>query len=172
MYDGEIAYVDSALANFISYLKAHAAYDNSLIIVVGDHGEGLGEHNEDTHGIFLYDSTTHVPLILKLPAAKSAGKVVDSMVPTLDILPTVLEYAGIAKPEAVQGNSLSSCPRKTTKSNLEVAETDYPLRFGWAPLRSVRTTTTNLLKRHNLNCTICKPILRRRRIFTTRIVSA
>src|SRR5438046_1027277 len=58
LYDGEIAYADSALATFISYLKAHTAYDNSLIIVVGDHGEGLGEHNEDTHGIFLYDSTT------------------------------------------------------------------------------------------------------------------
>src|SRR5215475_10351183 len=87
LYDGEIAYADAALANLVSYLKAHAAYDNSLIIVVGDHGEGLGEHNEDTHGIFLYDSTTHVPLILKLPAAKSAGNVVDAQVRTTDVLP-------------------------------------------------------------------------------------
>jgi len=140
LYDGEIAYADSALANFIAYLKAHAAYDNSLIIVVGDHGEGLGEHNEDTHGIFLYDSTTHVPLILKPPAGKNAGKLIDEQVGTLDILPTVLEYAGIPKPEPLTGESLISIVDASQKINRPaIAETDYPLRFGWASLRSVRT---------------------------------
>ena len=68
LYDGEIAYADSALANFVAYLKKSGRYENALIVVVGDHGEGLGEHHENTHGIFLYDSTTHVPLIVKLPA--------------------------------------------------------------------------------------------------------
>src|ERR1700736_173312 len=94
LYDGEIAYADSALANFISYLKNHGWYENSLIVVVGDHGEGLGEHHEDTHGIFLYDATTHVPLILKLPG-ETAGKmkVVEAQVRTTDILPTVLALA-------------------------------------------------------------------------------
>jgi arylsulfatase A-like enzyme len=67
LYDGEIAYADSALGNFLTYLKAHNWYQNALIVLVGDHGEGLGEHREETHGIFLYDSTTHVPLIFKLP---------------------------------------------------------------------------------------------------------
>ena len=76
LYDGEIAYADSALANFVAYLKKNGRYDNSLIVVVGDHGEGLGEHHENTHGIFLYDSTTHVPLIVKLPGGSDAGKVV------------------------------------------------------------------------------------------------
>jgi len=139
LYDGEIAYADSALANFISYLKAHSAYDDSLIVVVGDHGEGLGEHNEDTHGIFLYDSTTHVPLILKLPGAKDAGKVVDEQVGTLDIMPTVLELAGVSMPEAIEGQSLSRAATGNQKvGHFQVAETDYPLRFGWAPLRAVR----------------------------------
>ena len=139
LYDGEIAYADSALASFISYLKTHAAYDNSLIIVVGDHGEGLGEHNEDTHGIFLYDSTTHVPLILKLPAGKDAGKVIDDQVGTLDILPTVLELAGLPSPEAIPGKSLTRVVAQAEKVNrFQVGETDYPLRFGWAPLRSMR----------------------------------
>ena len=77
LYDGEIAYADSALAHFIAYLKRSGKYGNSVIVVVGDHGEGLGEHHEDTHGIFLYDSTTHVPLIVKLPGGLSAGTVVD-----------------------------------------------------------------------------------------------
>ena len=147
LYDGEIAYTDSALANFVSYLKAHAAYDNSLIIVVGDHGEGLGEHNEDTHGIFLYDSTTHVPLILKAPAGKNAGNVVDEQVGTLDILPTVLEYAGIPRPEPLTGTSLISIEEGTQKTNrLAVAETDYPLRFGWASLRSIRTPENKFIE--------------------------
>jgi arylsulfatase A-like enzyme len=89
LYDGEIAYADSALANFITYLRQHGWYENSLIVVVGDHGEGLGEHHEDTHGIFLYDSTTHVPLILKLPGGNAGkSKVVEAQVRTTDILPT------------------------------------------------------------------------------------
>jgi len=146
-YDGEIAYTDSALANFVAYLKAHAFYDNSLIVVVGDHGEGLGEHSEDTHGIFLYDSTTHVPLILKLPVGKNAGKVIDEQVGTLDILPTVLEYAGISKPEPLTGTSLLSIAEGPQKSSRPaVGETDYPLRFGWAPLRSVRTPENKFIE--------------------------
>jgi arylsulfatase A-like enzyme len=63
LYDGEIAYADSALRHFLAYLKQRRWYDEALIIAVGDHGEGLGEHHENTHGIFLYDSTLHVPLI-------------------------------------------------------------------------------------------------------------
>ena len=147
LYDGEVAYADSALANFVAYLKAHLSYDNSLIILVGDHGEGLGEHNEDTHGIFLYDSTTHVPLILKSPAGKNAGKMVDDQVGTLDILPTVLEYAGIPKLESLTGTSLISIVDGSPKTNRPaVAETDYPLRFGWASLHSVRTPENKFIE--------------------------
>ena len=64
LYDGEIAYADSALGNFLAFLKSQHLYNGAMIVVVGDHGEGLGQHGEDTHGIFLYDSTTHVPLLL------------------------------------------------------------------------------------------------------------
>src|SRR5216684_2536768 len=141
LYDGEIAYADAALANFITYLKKHGWYDNSLIVVVGDHGEGLGEHHEDTHGIFLYDSTTHVPLIMKLPAQRVAAKVVDAQVRTTDILPTVLDLLAVPSPAQLNGESLK--PYFAVGDNAQrtaFAETDYPLRFGWAPLRSVRTS--------------------------------
>jgi arylsulfatase A-like enzyme/Flp pilus assembly protein TadD len=139
LYDGEIAYADSALANFIAYLKKHGWYENSLIVVLGDHGEGLGEHGENTHGIFLYDSTMHVPLILKLPAA-GAGRVIDAQVRTTDILPTVLAVVGAPVPQRLDGESLTSYFGGTdTTSRIAFGETDYPLRFGWAPLRSVRT---------------------------------
>ncbi len=142
LYDGEIAYADAALAGFIAYLKRHQWYENSLIVVVGDHGEGLGEHHEDTHGIFLYDSTTHVPLIVKLPAGSGAAKakVVDAQVRTIDILPTVLDLVGAPALESKDGESLTPFLAGTqTGARTVFGETDYPLRFGWAPLRSVRT---------------------------------
>jgi choline-sulfatase len=139
LYDGEIAYADSALANFVAHLKQHGWYDNSLIIVVGDHGEGLGEHHEQTHGIFLYDSTLHVPLIFKLPGGKT-GSVIQSQVGTTDILPTVLDVLNVPPPERLDGESLKPYFSGTeTASRTVFGETDYPLHFGWAPLRAVRT---------------------------------
>ena len=138
LYDGEIAFADSALANFVGHLKQRGRYDNSLIIVVGDHGEGLGEHHEQTHGIFLYDSTLHVPLILKLPG-RSAGSVIQSQVRTTDILPTVLDLLSIPSPQTLDGQSLQPyLSGKESDSRTLFGETDYPLHFGWAPLRAVR----------------------------------
>ena len=143
LYDGEIAYADSALANFMGYLKKNRWYENSLIVVVGDHGEGLGEHHEDTHGIFLYDSTTHVPLILKTPrgAGGAKMKVVEAQVSTTDILPTVLDLTRNPAPARLDGESLRLYFTGTNADASErtvFGETDYPLRFGWAPLRSAR----------------------------------
>jgi choline-sulfatase len=143
LYDGEIAYADSALANFMGYLKKNRWYENSLIVVVGDHGEGLGEHHEDTHGIFLYDSTTHVPLILKTPrgAGGAKMKVVEAQVRTTDILPTVLDLTRNPAPARLDGESLRLYFTGTNADASErtvFGETDYPLRFGWAPLRSAR----------------------------------
>jgi len=139
LYDGEIAFADSALGRFLNYWKEQHWYEGALIIVVGDHGEGLGEHGEDTHGIFLYDSTTHVPLIVKLPNEQEAGKVVEEQARTTDILPTILELLGIPAPESLDGTSLKSALLGTeAPSRTVLGETDYPLRFGWAPLRSVR----------------------------------
>jgi choline-sulfatase len=142
LYDGEIAYADSALAHFLAYLKKAGRYDNALIVVVGDHGEGLGEHHENTHGIFLYDSTTHVPLIVKLPMKPGGGNVrslVDAQVRTTDILPTVAGLLRVVPPEMLDGESLQPYFAGTEKKDrTAIGETDYPLRFGWAPLRSVR----------------------------------
>jgi len=144
LYDGEIAYADSVLGNFIAFLKTHSWYSNALIVVVGDHGEGLGQHGEDTHGIFLYDSTTHVPLLLKPPGAGIGGKVVEAQIRTTDLLPTMLDFTSSRR--AVDETSLKfdgSSLRPLIEGaepaeRTALGETDYPLRFGWAPLRSVR----------------------------------
>ena len=133
-YDGEVAYADRSLGHFVSHLKRRAIYRNAVIVVVGDHGEGLGDHGEDTHGVFLYDSTTHVPLILKLPAGNSAGRVIDMQVRTIDILPTLIELSGAQPVEGLDGQSLTA----EAHGRIAFGETDYPSTFGWAPLRSVR----------------------------------
>ncbi len=139
LYDGEIAYADSALGHFLAYLKKQGWYDGALIVVVGDHGEGLGEHHEDTHGIFLYDSTTHVPLLVKLPNGRAAGKGIDAQVRTTDIVPTILNLLGLPMPEKLDGTSLTPFFTGGEGTSRTVfGQTDYPLRFGWAPLRSVR----------------------------------
>lgn len=147
LYDGEIAYTDSVLGGFIGYLKKIGRYDNALIVVVGDHGEGLGEHHEDTHGIFLYDSTIHVPLILKLPAQGHPNQVVKAQVRTTDILPTVVDWLRIPPPERLDGASLRPYLEGAEEEDrIAFGETDYPLRFGWAPLRSVRTEGSKFIE--------------------------
>ena len=156
LYDGEIAYADSAVANWIAYLKKAGVYDNAIIIVSGDHGEGLGEHGEETHGLFLYDATLHIPLLLKTPHSGAGpayrGVVIDAQVRTTDILPTILAATGIAAPPALNGESLfplldkNSGEKKSDENRELFGETDYPLRWGWAPLRALRTENAKLIE--------------------------
>jgi choline-sulfatase len=154
LYDGEIAYADSALAHWIAFLKQAGAYDNAIIIVTGDHGEGLGEHGEDTHGLFLYDSTLHVPLLVKMAGGKHRGAVIDAQVRTTDILPTILSATGVAAPAELNGESLAPLiERKAEQADAPASseralfgETDYPLRWGWAPLRALRTHDTKWIE--------------------------
>src|SRR5439155_1124228 len=98
LYDGEIAFADSALGRFLNYLKEQHWYEGALIIVVGDHGEGLEEHGEDTHGIFLYGSTTHVLLIVKLRNEEEADRVVEELAGTVAVLPAIFELLVIPAP--------------------------------------------------------------------------
>lgn len=138
-YEGEVAYTDSAVARFLGFLEAHEMYRDAIVIVVADHGEGLGEHGEETHGIFLYDSTLHVPLIVKLPKQQHAGTTVATQVRTVDIAPTVLALLGLPAMAASDGADLAPLwGRVDAAERVAFAETDYPLRFGWAPLRAVR----------------------------------
>ena len=147
LYDGEIAYADSALGRWIADLKKAGAYQNAVIIVVGDHGEGLGEHGEDTHGLFLYDSTLHVPLIVKLPGDAHSGMVVDTQVRTTDILPTVLSATNIPAPAELNGETLIPLIEKQSAAeHILFSETDYPLRFGWAPIHALRAQDMKLIQ--------------------------
>ncbi len=105
-YDGEIAYMDSQLGRLLSALQKSEQYGNTMIVAVGDHGEALGQHGEPTHGIFLYNPTVRVPLIVKFPEGGHAGGRVAPNVSLVDIFPTVLERAGLDVPDGIQGRSL------------------------------------------------------------------
>lgn len=140
-YDAEIAYADAQLARLFADLRARQLYDNTAIAVTADHGESLGAHGENSHGIFLYDQTIHVPLLLKLPGGRAAGQRVDARVGSVDIAPSLLDMAGIPPPVHMQGQTLV---RTLGRSNLpdrpSYAETDYPRRaFGWSSLGAWRT---------------------------------
>jgi len=150
LYDGEIAYADSAVAHWIAFLKKAGVYDNAIIVITGDHGEGLGEHGEETHGLFLYDSTLHVPLIFKTTGSAHHGTVIDAQVRTTDILPTILSVTGVAAPAELNGESLLPLIEQTNTAQgtnrALFGETDYPLRWGWAPLRALRADNTKLIE--------------------------
>ncbi len=147
-YDGEIAYADSAVGKLLAEIRKHGLYDETLITVMADHGESLGAHGENTHGIFLYDETLHVPLLFKLPASHAAGKRIDARVRLVDVAPTILQEAGLPVPKEMQGESLSAMMKPADPHRAEAAqeersayaETDYPHRaFGWSSLRALRS---------------------------------
>jgi choline-sulfatase len=148
-YDGEIAYADSAVGKLIDEIRKHGLYDETLIAVMADHGESLGAHGENTHGIFLYDETLHVPLLFKLPLERSAGRRIETRARLVDVAPTILQEAGLPIPKDMQGESLKSLMNPSAKNagpdapaedRSAYAETDYPHRaFGWSSLRALRT---------------------------------
>jgi len=147
LYDGEIAYADSQLGRLFDYLRQIGFYDRTLIVLLSDHGESLGEHGEETHGYFVYRSTMRVPLIIKPARFTSSGgeaRVVNTLVGTVDVAPTVVELAHLQDPisRQFQGNSLVSLVlgKGVARESPVYSECYQPLTtFGWSPLRSIST---------------------------------
>jgi arylsulfatase A-like enzyme/Flp pilus assembly protein TadD len=142
-YDGEVAYADASLGKLFTYLRQRGLYENTLIVMMSDHGESLGAHGESMHGIFLYDETIHVPLLFKLPGEVLARRRVSTRVRLVDVSPTLLSMLILPLPPTFQGESsvpLMKGSQKATDDLPAYAETDYPHRaFGWSALRSLRT---------------------------------
>ena len=137
-YNTAVASADAAVGKLIAVLRAQKLYDDALIVIASDHGQGLGEHGEETHGVFLYDETIHVPLLLKLPQDQNAGKRVAARASLVDVAPTVLEVAGVPVPAQMQGQSLLRIAR-TNSDQASYAVSDFPQRaFGWSSLESWR----------------------------------
>lgn len=140
-YLGEIAYTDTQLARLWDFLDRNGLRDNLLLVFAADHGESLGEHQETTHGFFVYQAALHVPLIIATPFPELQGRTSSETVGLVDIMPTVCDMAGIPVPAEVQGKSLvpSFFRPGAAADRLAYSETFYPrYHYGWSDLRSVQ----------------------------------
>jgi arylsulfatase A-like enzyme/Tfp pilus assembly protein PilF len=138
-YAGEIAYTDAVVGKIVEDLESRKLLDSTLIAVVGDHGEGLGEHGEQTHSLLIYNSTIHVPMLLYSPGLAPPGKTVDRLTRTIDLAPTILDFLGL---EHTFGQGTSLRPL-VGGGNLDeeitaYSESLYPsLNLGWSELRAL-----------------------------------
>lgn len=152
IYDDEIAYMDMQIERIIGELKSQNILDNTFIIALADHGEGLGDRDEYSHGYMLYDATMHIPMIMSWPTKLPAGKKINTLLPMPDLMPTLLDLLGISKTvykDRDKQKQVQACLSRSFKAALfgkEIAhrpcygETDWPWHdFGWSPLRSLRT---------------------------------
>jgi len=137
-YDSAVKTADVAVGKLLGALRAQKLYDDAVIVVAADHGESLGTHGEETHGVFLYEETTHVPLLVKLPKNQLAGKRVAGRVRLVDVAPTVMEAAEAPVPSQMQGQSLLRIAKSGSNADQPVyARSDFPQRgFGWSGLQS------------------------------------
>ncbi len=135
-YDGEIAYMDSEMGRLLEAVRGKDG--NLLVAVAGDHGESLGEHGEAAHGVFLYEATQRVPMVLAGPGIPG-GRVVDAPAGLVDLAPTILDLLGLPAPGGIDGRSLAAAVRGGSLSTTDYEmETFYPrFAFGWAPLRAL-----------------------------------
>jgi choline-sulfatase len=138
-YDGEIAYADRQLGRLIDVVGKKAP-GNTIIAVLSDHGESLGDHGEYTHGVFVYDSTLRIAFMMAGPGIP-AGMRIKRQVRSIDFLPTLLNLMGGKAPHQVQGTSLvPAFSGKLVSTGVSYTETLYPkINMGWAELRAIRT---------------------------------
>lgn len=157
-YDGEIAYMDAQLGRLLAGTRARAGKGAQVrVLVVGDHGEALFEHDEMAHGFFLYDSTLRVPLIVSggdHGPAPRRGRVVPGQVRTLDVAPTICSWMGLPRPGTFAGEDLSPAlaPGGAARPLPAACDTAWAetfltqLRYGWSPLMAVRTAAWKWVK--------------------------
>jgi choline-sulfatase len=139
-YDGEIAYTDEIVGRLVKYLKSHQLYDRSTIVLLSDHGEGLGDHGEQEHGLFVYDEAIRVPLIIKQEANAGAGRRIADLVQHVDIVPTILDLVKAPGAGGFRGRSLKPVLEGTGR----LAETSVysealyaRYHFGWSELTAL-----------------------------------
>lgn len=139
-YDGEIAYSDEIVGRLVRYLKSHQLYDRSTIVLLSDHGEGLGDHGEQEHGLFVYDEAIHVPLIIKQEGNAGAGRRVKDLVQHIDLVPTLLDLVKAPIPGTLHGRSLKPLLNGTghLPAPSVYSEAMYArYHFGWSELTAL-----------------------------------
>ena len=143
-YVGEVAYVDAQIARVTNWLAARGLSDRTIVIVTGDHGESLGEHGEGTHGLFIYDATMKVPLVIRAPYAAAKGRRVSQAVRSHDLAPTILELLGLpaaAGDDAMDGRSLAPLLAGARVDEVDAYMESLYARhhYGWNELTALRS---------------------------------
>ncbi len=141
-YDGEIAYVDVQVGRLLAAVDR----SNTIVTIVGDHGEALGEHGELTHGLLIYEPTLHVPMTIAAP--QLAARAIAEPVSSVDLAPTLAALAGAAfDAKHIDGRNIAAAllGRSDPAPEAIYAETEYPLQFGWSDLTSLRRGTVKLI---------------------------
>jgi arylsulfatase A-like enzyme/tetratricopeptide (TPR) repeat protein len=142
LYDGEIAFMDEQIGRCVSWLQKNGLDKNTVMLLIGDHGEGLGSHGEGSHGYFIYNYVIHVPFLVITPFAETQGKRVASQVSSIDVFPTLLELVRVASPVKTQGRSLLPLmfrPGSGSEGQAYSESMAPNLQYGWSPLHSLRT---------------------------------
>lgn len=140
-YDGEIAYADSQLEQIIETLRKTGALDRTIVAVAGDHGEGLGEHGEFTHGLLIYEPMLHVPMVIRAPWTVATGGRRDDLVSLVDLAPTLAALAGVPAPASLDGRDLFGAAPPGGEA--VYAESVFAAEeFAWAPLSAARRGST------------------------------
>jgi choline-sulfatase len=139
-YDGAVAYSDEIVGRLVRYLKSHQMYDRSTIVVLSDHGEGLGDHGEQQHGVFVYNEAIHIPLIVKQEGNAGAGRRVQSVVQQIDLVPTILELVKASVPGNLRGRSMKPLLDGQAEQPAQqvYSESLYArYQFGWSDLTAL-----------------------------------
>lgn len=137
-YDGEVAYADEIVGDFLRELESLGVYDQAAIFFMSDHGEGLQEHGYDEHGPLLYREAIQVPLMVKLPGARRGGETVEEVAQLADIYPTVLGMLGLEPSQELDGQSLLGLDAPDAPARQVYSETVFTrLHFGWSDLYSL-----------------------------------
>lgn len=139
-YDDKVRAADETVGNLVQFLKARDLYDRAIIVLLSDHGEALGEHGENGHGLLLHGATLRVPLVVKLPKNEGAGRRRNEVVQHIDVLPTLIDLMGAPRPSGLHGRSLRhllTSDDATLAPALVYAESLLPRRFGWSEALSV-----------------------------------
>jgi arylsulfatase A-like enzyme/Flp pilus assembly protein TadD len=155
-YFGEVVFVDAQVGLLVKSLKALGFKgENLLVAITADHGEGLGDHDESSHGVFIYDSTLQVPLVMRMGGKIAGGQRIPHMVRTLDIASTLLELVGLQLPDGMDGVSLA--PLMAAPGDAGPPAADPGLRcylesvygqenYGWSPLFGIRTGQSKYIR--------------------------
>ncbi len=136
LYEGEVRFVDAHVGRIVQALKDRGLYEKTVLVLVGDHGEAFGEHTERGHGIFCYEESLRVPLVLHNPRLFKSPRTVAGRISLVDVLPGLLELFETPVPDAVQGKSFWPLVegRETERREIYFESLYGPEEFGWAPL--------------------------------------